>query len=164
MSARYVLYIVLLVAMSTSLFLYGALEETKTSLERRERELMRLKAELSRRKAQIEELRSRIRREGIKPLSEREALEVLFNFLDKLKGNYRMSVMRDVRKEGSAWVVDLKLSFEPRSGREIASRLKELTTYSSPIVEIKGVMIVTQPEPAVEMEVSLKQPFLEVER
>lgn len=160
MRLRYILYTMLLLLLSLLLVLYMKLGDTKARLESRERELMKLKAELSIRKANIEEFKRRIREEGIKPLSEREALDRLFNFLDSLKGSYDMKVTRDIRKEGSVWVVDVKLSFRPVSSEEIADRLRSLSGGSSPLIDLKGVLVHTQPEPYVEIEAVLMQPFL----
>ncbi|WP_457600137.1 hypothetical protein [Hydrogenivirga sp.] len=157
---RYLIYVVLLTLLFLLGFVYVNLGDVQTRLDVKERELMRLRAELNRKKALIEELKQRVREENIEPLTEREALDRLFGFVDKLKSSYDMKVVKYLRKESGAWVIDLDLSFKPRNAREVVDRLKELVGSRSPIADIKGVLLSLQPEPVVEIKVTLIQPFV----
>ena len=161
MSFRYALYVILLLLLSTLLFLYQELGGVEERLEKKEHELIRLKAELSRKKTLAERFKERLREENIEPLSEREALERLFGFIDELKTSYDLRVTKDIRKEGNSWVVNLKLSLEPSDSKELVRKLKRLMGKNSPIVFIERVAVVAEPLPTVEIDVSLKQPFME---
>jgi len=161
MSFKYILYVVLLLLLSLSSFLYLELGDVEERFKKREEELIRLKAELSRKKAMVDHFKERVRREGVVTLSEREALERLFGFIDELKASYEIRITKDVRKEGNVWVVDLKLSTQPSGSRELVMKLKSLADRSSPVVFVRRVLISVEPKPAAEIDISLKQPFME---
>ncbi len=146
--------------LSYSTFTYLKLTDLTNMLAEERNRLLRMSREISFRKGELEKLRETIRRERLQVLSEKAALERLLNRVDILKRSYTVEVVGDLRKENSLWKLDLILEFTPRSGREIAGRVRNLLRLSSPLVDLEGILVDTE-EQKVSMRVTLIQPFTE---
>ena len=147
--------------LSWTFFTYLKLADLTAVLEEERGRLLRMNRELSFRREQLIRLREMVERSRIRVFSEREALELLLEEVDRLRESYDLEVTEDLRKEGGSWRIGLTLTFSPGSGRELALRIERLLEKSAPIVDIEGLLIDAE-EGKVSLKLSLIQPFLEV--
>ena len=147
--------------LSWTFFTYLKLADLTTVLEEERGRLLRMNRELSFRREQVIRLREMVERSRIRVFSEREALELLLEEVDRLRESYDLEVTEDLRKEEGSWRIGLTLTFSPGSGRELALRIERLLKRSVPIVDIEGLLIDAE-EGKVSLKLSLIQPFLEV--
>ncbi len=147
--------------LSWTFFTYLKLADLTAVLEEERNNLLRMNRELSFRREQVVRLREIVERSRIRVLSEREALELLLEEVDRLRGGYDLEVTEDLRREEGSWRIGLNLTFSPGSGRELALRIERLLEKSAPIVDIEGLLIDAE-EGRVSLKLTLIQPFLEV--
>jgi len=147
--------------LSWAFFTYLKLADLTAVLEEEKGRLLKMNRELSLRKEQVIKLRKFVERRQIKVLSEKEALELLLEKVEKLRRSYELEITEDLRKEGGIWKIGLIITFSPRSGRELTLRIGNLLKESAPIVDIEGLLINAE-EGKVSLKLNLMQPFLEV--
>ncbi len=164
MRLRYGLYVLGLFLLFLALFEFVRFGEIREKLERNKREALRIRAEIQRRVDSLDMLKEIVEKNNIPSLSRKEALEVMLSKVEELRDLFDVRVRRDLAVEKNVLRMDLELSFKPRSGEDLVSRIKKLTGSVSPVLHISRIEIRQIPETEVKVVLTVYQPFLEVKR
>ena len=164
MRLRYGLYVLGLFLLFLTLFEFVRFGEIREKLERNKREALRIRAEIQRRVDSLDMLKEIVEKNNIPSLSREEALEVMLSKVEELRDLFDVRVRRDLAVEKNVLRMDLELSFKPRSGEDLVSRIKKLTGSVSPVLHISRIEIRQIPETEVKVVLTVYQPFLEVKR
>ncbi len=164
MRLRYGLYVLGLFLLFFVLFEFVRFGEMREKLERNKREALRIRAEIQRRVDSLDMLKEIVEKNNIPSLSREEALEVMLSKVEELRDLFDVRVRRDLAVEKNVLRMDLELSFKPRSGEDLVSRIKKLTGSVSPVLHISRIEIRQIPETEVKVVLTVYQPFLEVKR
>ncbi len=159
MRLKYGIYVLLLFLLTLSLATYLRIGSVEEKILREKSELERSLRDVRLKRDKLRKLRTKISEEGLQRYGEFEALELLLGYVEELKKDFDVKVVREVSKEGNIWRMDLKLGLKPRSGSELSHRVGALLSSKAPVVFLRGIYIDTQ-ENVAELIVSLEQPFV----
>ena len=160
MKFRYVLYLLILMFLFSSFWIYLGLGGVEEKLDRERLRLERMLRDARMKKEKLRELKLRISEEELEPYTEMKALEVVLRYADSLRSEgFGVDVLKEAFREGSSWRMDLKLTFRPEDVDEVVRRLESMLNSKAPVVFLRGLYIYTR-EGRVEIVVSLYQPFL----
>ncbi len=162
MRLKYGIYVLLLLLLTFCFSIYLRMGSVEEKIQREKSELERSLRDIRLKKEKLRRLWKKVSKEGLQKYKELEALELLLSYVEELKRDFDVEVIKEVSREGSIWRMDLKLSLKPGSGNELSREVGNLLSSKAPVVFLRKLYIDTQKGRA-ELIVSLLQPFVGVE-
>jgi len=157
----YPLYLLTVLGVFLVFTAYAVLKEVNLELDRKIDTLSQHYHRLLKKKTEYLILKEDVKRLNLKPVSKKEAVELVLETADRLVKMYDGKIVKDLVRNGKTYSITIGFDYYPESGADLYDFIKELTTPFRPIVLVRQFKLIqTAYGSKVYFEVEIAQPFI----